>query len=463
MNLRKQLYLLAGIIIAIPILCVMFIGINNYLYSHTKRRFLTQDKESLKKLELQEKRALSRNEEGPLSSTFNDLPPEFDCFLVDGHGKIIISTIKSITAGTVLTPYNIIPFFQTAEENYIYQFTTHYFDDEEYTIVTRIPKKDMHQKNPRDYFVPLFIFIALLVTISIIVLIKLAKNMFQSIINIQEQMSQIAQGNLDVKIDCDTSIKPNEITSISNSLETMRKSLLDGQNRKNKFIMGISHDLRTPIAIIKGYAEAISDGVIKGKEGRIHALNLIISKATHLENMINTLINFVKLENSDIRKTLAPQPITKLIKHIVADAESTISVFNRALTSEVNLPNEYIIPYDEQLVNRVFENLIGNALRYTEEGDEIKICAYEQDKSIIVKICDSGIGISETDLANIFDLFYRASNSRREEGMGIGLSVVKNIIETHGWKIDVESEKGKGSCFSITIPTPDQTVPEVQE
>ena len=173
--------------------------------------------------------------------------------------------------------------------------------------------------------------------------------------------------------------------------------------------------------------------------------------------MINTLINFVKLENSDLRKTLTPQPITKLIKQIAEDAEGTIGVFNRKLTSNINLPNEYIIPYDEQLVNRVFENLIGNALRYTEEGDEIKICAKEITDAITVKICDTGIGISESDLANIFDLFYRASNSRREEGMGIGLSVVKNIIETHGWKIDVKSEKGKGSCFTITIPLPKET------
>ena len=115
-----------------------------------------------------------------------------------------------------------------------------------------------------------------------------------------------------------------------------------------------------------------------------------------------------------------------------------------------------MIPYDEQLVNRVFENLLSNALRYTEENDEIRICAYESESAIFIKICDTGIGISESDLTNIFDLFYRATNSRREEGMGIGLSVVKNIIETHGWKIDVQSEKGKGSCFTIIIPLPEQ-------
>lgn len=216
--------------------------------------------------------------------------------------------------------------------------------------------------------------------------------------------------------------------------------------------MGISHDLRTPIAIIKGYTEALSDGVIKTKVEREKALELIRNKISHLENMINTLISFVKLENTDIRKTLVPKSITQLIKNFSKDAEATMSVFNRCVSCNINLDKDYYVPLDEQLVNRVFENLLSNALRYTSDDDEIKICAYEENGEIIIKFCDTGVGIAESDLANIFDLFYRASNSRREEGMGIGLSVVKNIIETHGWRIEVESEKGKGSCFTIFIP-----------
>ncbi|WP_027727434.1 sensor histidine kinase KdpD [Treponema sp. C6A8] len=453
MTLRKQLTLLAAFIIAIPVLCIFFITTNNYF--QFRRRAITRDEASYKMLEENEKSLFSKSTE-TLTDTFDFLPPEMDSFLIDGNGKIVISTIKGIPAGITLDATNIIPFIQSAEEKYIYQFTTHVFDDSEYTLITRFPKKELTPKNPKDFLLPLLIIIASLVAVSVIILFEISKNMFRSIVNIQKQMSQIADGNLDVEIICDAKIKTNEISSISKSLETMREALVSAQNRKNKFIMGISHDLRTPVAIIKGYTEAIIDGVIKGKEDRIKAIKLIKAKSTHLENMINTLINFVKLENSDLRKTLTPQPIVKFIKHIASDAENTIGVFNRKLTSSIDIQNEYIIPYDEQLLNRVFENLIGNALRYTEEGDEIKIIAFEQDNNLFVKICDTGIGISENDLANIFDLFYRASNSRREEGMGIGLSVVKNIIETHGWKINVESEKGKGSCFTIIIPIPDQ-------
>ena len=108
---------------------------------------------------------------------------------------------------------------------------------------------------------------------------------------------------------------------------------------------------------------------------------------------------------------------------------------------------------NKTLISRAFENLLSNALRYTKENDTITISAYKiNDSEIKVAIADTGIGIDEKDLNQIFDLFYRGTNSRREEGMGIGLSVVKNIMETHNWNIEVKSEKDKGTCFIITIP-----------
>ena len=183
MTLKKQLYILAGIIIAIPVLCVLFVATNNYI--HTKRRYLTKDEESLKKLEQHEQNTFDENRED-FSSSFTYLPPEMDSFLIDENGKIIISTIKNIEAGTTLDTTNIIPFFQSADERYIYQFTTHVFDDSEYTLVTRFPKKDIHSRNPKDFFLPLLVLIASLVATSVVILFAISRNMFRSIINIQK-------------------------------------------------------------------------------------------------------------------------------------------------------------------------------------------------------------------------------------------------------------------------------------
>jgi signal transduction histidine kinase len=104
------------------------------------------------------------------------------------------------------------------------------------------------------------------------------------------------------------------------------------------------------------------------------------------------------------------------------------------------------------LFQRALENLFSNALRYTKEADRISISAAATDTALKIEIGDTGCGIAEKDQKHIFDLFYRGSNSRREEGMGIGLSVVKNIVDTHGWAIALESKQGHGSLFTITIP-----------
>ena len=181
-------------------------------------------------------------------------------------------------------------------------------------------------------------------------------------------------------------------------------------------------------------------------------MELIQSKTEQLENMIDTLISFTKMNSTEIRQAMPTQSITQFISEIIKEEQTTGNVFNRNIVTQIEFDREVMVPFDKMLATRVFENLFNNALRYTKDNDTITLSAFIKDKNVIYKIADTGIGIDEKDLKNIFDLFYRATNSRREEGIGIGLSVVKNIIETHGWKIDVESQKDKGTCFTITIP-----------
>ena len=169
--------------------------------------------------------------------------------------------------------------------------------------------------------------------------------------------------------------------------------------------------------------------------------------------MINTLINYMKLNDNDIREQLIPSSISRLIIDFSKEAEITGTIYKRKVVSKIDLPVDIEIPLDKNLVNRAFENIFSNAIRYTEEGNQITLISFiDEENNIVFKIQDDGIGIAKKDLDHIFELFYRGTNSRREEGMGIGLSVVKNIIDTHQWKINVESEKNKGTTFIIKIP-----------
>ena len=445
MTIRKQLTLLISIITAIPILCVAFILISNHMRS--PKRFVSKDENAIRQM-------LIAKRNNPANFSINDLgyiPPEVRGFLVTPEGNVLISSIPEIKAGQHLERNEILNMVFDITGSYYFHFSPTKFNSTKAMLITRIPRRKGPVKSTKYLYVQILSIITIFVAISIIMLGRIGRNLFNSVQLLRHQMAEIAKGNLETPIKLSKE-ENNEIYEISEYLEKMRISLLESQNKKNKFIMGISHDLRTPIAIIRGYAEALSDGIIKSKAEKEKAIKLIKTKISQLEEMINTLINFVKLENSDIRKTMVPKSINKLITNFAKEAESTMSVFNRKIIHNIDISKEYLIPLDEQLVNRVFENLLSNALRYTSEDDEIRIIAHDSDDTLMIKFCDTGIGIAESDLSNIFDLFYRASNSRREEGMGIGLSVVKNIIETHGWRIEVESEKGKGSCFTIFIP-----------
>ena len=123
----------------------------------------------------------------------------------------------------------------------------------------------------------------------------------------------------------------------------------------------------------------------------------------------------------------------------------------------IDLPEDLSVPFDERLFTRAMENVVNNALRYTDPGGLVRVSARAEPAGpapdrVVIEISDDGPGIDPADLDSIFDPFYRGSSSRREQGMGLGLSVVKGVLESHGWSIDVVSHPGEGSAFAITIP-----------
>ncbi len=275
----------------------------------------------------------------------------------------------------------------------------------------------------------------------------------KSIAFLQRATDKITDGELDLPLERRKNSRgENEITSLIENLDRMRLSLKDESEREKRFIMGISHDLRTPVAVIKGYSEAISDGIVSGEEEIKNTVNIIHSKTKHLENMINTLINFVKLENKNWKEKLILQPLEPVVNEFVTTSIQTGILFNKKITGSINLSKEVKVYFDKELFLRALENLFTNALRYTKDNDSIEIRVNENTNEITIEIEDSGIGIEKKDLQFIFDISFRGTNSRREEGFGIGLSVVKYIINTHKWTIDVKSEKNVGTTFIITIP-----------
>ena len=447
MKLKNQLNLLATFLIAIPLVCIVFICINSYLRS--QKNMLLTGYEEVQKMDSSN---MTTDDYKLFQKNVRLLPKNVETALVDNFtGLVITSSIKELPTNSYASQWELWIIMETTSDKYFYQFTTLRTVTLDSIMITRVPRKKSYFSKNQQYFPILYSILLFFLTLSIIIVLRLSKTIKKSIKKIEDDTQAIANGDLSRNIPYDIK-KANEITSISESLEKMRVSLMEAQNQKSKFIMGISHDLRTPVAVIKGYTEAISDGIISSKEEVKNAMELITAKTNQLENMIDTLINYTKLNTTEIRQSMKTQSITDFLSEILKEEQTIGNVFNRKITVDINFDKDVLVPFDRQLATRVFENLFNNALRYTNENDTITLQSFIQNNNVIYKITDSGIGIDENDLKNIFEMFYRGTNSRREEGMGIGLSVVKNIIDTHGWKIEVESKKSEGTTFTISIP-----------
>lgn len=447
MTIKKQFIILASVIVVIPIACILIASIQRYM--HSANRFLMDGSKHIRKFDSQE---LSKKDLDSLFDTIKILPPDVEVAVISTDQKILFTSIPGININSENAYEEFWSKLERTSDQFFYQFTTLQLNNKEVALITRTLRRNKDKLHkPKSFLPPLLAFLIVFVSILVILLIIISRTIFKSIIQIENTTDSLASGNLQKKVVSNPKTQ-NEITSILNSLEKMRIALLEEQDRKNRFIMGVSHDLRTPVAIIKGYTEAILDEVISDKEEVSESLQLIHNKSQQLEEMVNSLIDFIKMDNNMIRETLLPESITSIIQVFANEAKISSNITKRTIITDIRFDKDIKVPLNKQLTNRAFENILSNAIRYTKENGEIWINAWNDEKAVYLEIKDSGIGIDQKDLKFIFDMFYRASNSRNEKGMGIGLSVVKNIIDTQGWKIDVKSEKNAGSCFTITIP-----------
>ena len=400
--------------------------------------------------------SLSERDLKVIKQILNSLSTKFDFIILINQGDIFQTTIPEFKNQKHIEMPKMFQYMNDTSDKYFYQLSSPLLENKKHDIlfITRLDRNQSYKKDSFSIIINwIFPFILVFEIFCTILTIIISNTISKSITLLNKNTEQIANGNLDVKLDYEKNTrKDNEITALTENLDKMRLTLKDESERRIKFIMGISHDLRTPVAVIKGYTEAMSEGLCDTPEETKKSLKIISAKTAQLETMINTLINFVKLNQTNWLQQLKKQKIAPVINEFVQTSITTGEVFKRNVKAHVKISDETELAFDKTLVQRAFENLFSNAVRYTNENDQIEITAEEDEKRMLFKIKDSGIGISKEDKEKIFDMFYRASSSRREEGMGIGLATVMTIIKAHGWKISVESELGKGSEFTIEMP-----------
>ena len=237
---------------------------------------------------------------------------------------------------------------------------------------------------------------------------------------------------------------------LSGALEEVKKI----SKRKTEFVSSVSHELRTPLTSIKGYASILLAGKLGNVPQEIkERLEKINRHSDELVHMINDLLDISRIESG--RMTMQQESLNlKDIADKIADMLA-VQIKDRRLELTVDIPaNANKILADRNQIERVFTNLIWNACKFTPEKGRISISAHKEGKAVRVDIADTGCGIPESVQEAIFEEFYRVDNAINEQvkGTGLGLALVKHIIEAHQGRIWVKSKIGEGSTFSFTLP-----------
>ncbi len=254
----------------------------------------------------------------------------------------------------------------------------------------------------------------------------------------------------------DLSIKlkeANRLISIERNRANRRNSILDELARmKNEFASNISHEFRTPLASIIGYSEAILSDPNMPKEIQTEFNNIILRESKRLAILVNNVLNLSKIEGGGIKLERSEFNIIKVLNSIIENNRQVIKEKGVTLTCDIPV-DEIIINGDEEKLRLVFEGLINNAIKFTDSGGRITVSAQSLYKEFEIIISDTGAGIPENDLPNIFEKFYRVRRPGKEiPGTGLGLVFVKQIIDLHKGLIKVYSDVNMGTSFVIKLP-----------
>jgi len=240
-------------------------------------------------------------------------------------------------------------------------------------------------------------------------------------------------------------ISIEDVTSLHN-LEVMRKD----------FVANISHEFKTPLTSIKGYTETLLSGTVDDKVTQDKFLNKILNQSNHLGNIFADLLLLSRIENRESLELerIDPAPhIENLTKNFHQEAEAK----NITLIFQHKLEKDFTIKVDSQLFDIMVSNLIINAIKYSQNDGVVEIILSEVDDQLNIVVVDSGIGIPEKEQTRVFERFYRTEISRElnPQGSGLGLSIVKNIVELFKGSMQVKSKKKEGSKFTISLPKAD--------
>jgi signal transduction histidine kinase len=223
------------------------------------------------------------------------------------------------------------------------------------------------------------------------------------------------------------------------------------KREREEFVAMMTHDLKSPLTVIMGYVQALLGETDKVDDSLHMFINEMDKSARKMLSMIEDVLDAYRLEAGLLQIDPQPCNVNKLLEGCCRDLEREAVLHGSYFFSEIGdgIPP---LSLDGKQISRVFANIIGNAVKFTPRRGSIRVASELQDDHVVIEVTDTGIGIPTEELPNIFNKYFRAAGAQGFKGTGLGLTISKAIVEAHGGSIDVESEAGRGSRFSVVLP-----------
>lgn len=318
------------------------------------------------------------------------------------------------------------------------------------TMQDKLLEINIHDKEQIDSLVYItrkicgFAILNIVIISAVLVRINL-KNIFRPIEQINEATKKVALGEYDIELETK---REDEIGELTNNFNKMTRGLKSTENLQKEFINNVSHEIKTPVSSIEGFAKFLKDKNLTDEEREEYA-NIIIEEAKRLENLTGKILKLSKLNNQEIITNKQEIEVAEQIRKAISLLEPKWS--KKDIKINVSL-EEKIFLGDEDLIFQVWVNIIDNAIKFSNEGESIDIKVYEKDGNINVEIKDHGIGMKEEELEKVYDRFYQIDRSHSKEGSGLGLAIVKRIVELSEGKIEIKSKENKGTTVIVKLP-----------
>lgn len=300
------------------------------------------------------------------------------------------------------------------------------------------------ESQPRE--ITLIVFAAVSIIVGMLFSHFAARRPIGTIVEISEATKEIAKGNFDVKLNED--IRVTEIQTMAHNFNLMTHELASTEMLRNDFIENVSHEFKTPLAAIEGYVTLLQRKGLS-EEKREEYTDRILFNTKRLSALTGNILLLSRLENQEIEIKKESYSLDEQLREILLMYEPQWS--GKKLDLDIDL-DSVICCGNKELLAQVWQNLIGNAIKFVADNGRIRVLLRQKQNTIEVSVVDNGLGMSEEVMGRIYEKFYQGDTSRASSGNGLGLTLAKRIVDLHGGTISVSSKERKGASFTVKLP-----------